>query len=101
VIRIWNVATGEMVKELRGHERTIWCLAWHPSGKRLASGSEDMTVRIWEPFEGQHLLTLKGPTDDVRSLSFSPDGRYLASSCDDRFVRIWDATPLDLVTTDD
>lgn len=101
VIRIWNVATGEMVKELRGHERTIWCLAWHPSGKRLASGSEDMTVRIWEPFEGQHLLTLKGPTDDVRSLSFSPDGRYLASSCDDRFVRIWDATPLDLVTIDD
>ena len=46
-LRLWNAGTGEMVRELRAHDRPIWALAWGADG-RLASGSEDSTVRIWD-----------------------------------------------------
>ena len=29
VVRLWNPATGELVRELGGHERHIYCVAFH------------------------------------------------------------------------
>ncbi|KIJ43762.1 hypothetical protein M422DRAFT_228982 [Sphaerobolus stellatus SS14] len=88
-VRIWNVTTGETLKELKGHEHYVTSVAFSPDGSFIASGLDDGTVRIWNVTTGETLKELKGHEDYVRSVVFSPDGLFIASGSDDRTVRIW------------
>ncbi len=46
-LRIWRLATGEQLQEVRGHTRGIHCVALSSDGRYLASGSRDGMVRLW------------------------------------------------------
>jgi WD40 repeat protein/DNA-binding XRE family transcriptional regulator len=73
----------------RGHTDGIRTIAFDPSGRLLATGSEDQTIRFWDTGTGECLAVLTGHTDWVRSIAFSPDGSLLASGSEDQTVRLW------------
>jgi WD40 repeat protein len=89
-IKILDVKQDKDVEILTGHTKEILCLALHPGGKYIASGSRDNTIRIWDINTGKEVKVLEGNDDNVNYITFSPDGRYLASASDDNSVRIWD-----------
>ena len=89
-VRIWDVATGQVVRELHGHSGGVRSLAFSPDGQKLATGSYDDTIRVWNLKSGKSLFVLRGHSGDVRSLSFSPDGSILASGSADKTIRLWD-----------
>jgi len=89
-IRIWDVATGKVIRRLSGHTGWIRSLAFAPNGTLLASGSTDQTVRIWDAATGQLLATLRGHTGFIGGVAFSPDGTTLASASRDGSARLWD-----------
>ncbi|WP_404790488.1 NB-ARC domain-containing protein [Altericista sp. CCNU0014] len=91
-IRLWNIASGQCVKTLKGHPNGVWSVAFHPSGNLLVSGSNDSTVKLWNPQTGQSLRTLKGYSTGIKSLAFSPDGQYLVSSGDNKKINLWSLT---------
>ena len=74
----------------RGMGCTIYSLAFHPDGTKLASGSVDKTIRIWNVADGKELNKLDGHPDDVYAVAFSPDGKKLASAGYAGNIFVWD-----------
>ena len=91
VIRVWNTATGKLLKELKGHTECIFSLAVHPDGKTLVSGDLLGSVRKWAipswkeagELDARVLHTREdkfiADVGGVRTLAFSPNGKLLAA----------------------
>ena len=47
-IRIWDLASSNVIKELKGHTDIIYSLTWSPDSSLLSSGAIDGTLRLWD-----------------------------------------------------
>jgi len=100
VARVWNAASGVLVRELRGHEATtpqhfpsmLYACAISSDGKFLATGDRVGHNIVWELNSGKQLAQFETPLmytwdpkqrihsiGGVRSLAFSPDARLVAA----------------------
>ncbi|HEV8060570.1 MAG TPA: WD40 repeat domain-containing protein, partial [Gemmataceae bacterium] len=93
-LRIWEVATGRVVRTIEGPVTGSWSVAWSPDGGTIASGGEDGLVRLWEAATGRQRASLAGHDGPVTSLTFTPDGRQLFSGSADTTVLVWDLASL-------
>ena len=99
VCRLWDVASGRMIRELRGHAETtphhfpsmLFACTISADGRHLATGDKVGHVNIWELKSGRNLASLEAPVfytwdpvqrrhsiGGIRALAFSPDGSQLA-----------------------
>ncbi|HVK09031.1 MAG TPA: WD40 repeat domain-containing protein [Gemmataceae bacterium] len=60
-----------------GHTAPVRAVAYAPTGRRLASGSEDGTVRLWDPGRGEAQVV--NATAGVEALAYTPDGSVLVA----------------------
>jgi WD40 repeat protein/serine/threonine protein kinase len=93
-VKLWDVASAQEVRSLKGRTQQFVCAAFSPNGERLAAaGFADWTVDIWDVPTGHLLQSLTGHNWGIHSVAFCPpDGRYLASGGVDGTLRIWDTT---------
>ncbi len=77
----FGIATaGSVVPQWLAISAMVWSLAFTPDGRRLASGSRDMTVKLWDIASGQETLTFRGFTSEVSAVAFNPDGDCLVTT---------------------
>ena len=76
---MWSVASGKMLKTLRGHANFVFCVNFSPQGNLLASGSFDESLRLWDVKTGKCLKTLPAHSDPVSGIDFNRDGTLLVS----------------------
>lgn len=75
---------------LSGPRGDCYAMAYHPTGRYLATSAGDQTVRIWDTVTGKQIHALSGHSAAICSLAFSPDGNQLASASWDQTVRLWE-----------
>ncbi|HEV7667869.1 MAG TPA: pentapeptide repeat-containing protein [Thermoanaerobaculia bacterium] len=88
-VRLWDTATGEVLRVLRGHRGGVFFCVYSPDGSRLASCGLDRTLRLWDTATGESLRDLNGHWYGPHSCAFSPDGSCLASA-GENVLRLWD-----------
>ena len=94
-ITLWNLKTGEKVKEIKGHEKSINSFAYSFDGKRLASCSTDNTIRIWDVEAGKELKKIKASDryfEYANCLAFSKDGKFLVIGDNHGLIKILDSS---------
>ncbi len=87
-VRLFDVASGQEVRVLKGHSSIVQSVAFSPDGRFLASGANDTVVKLWDIQSGNEIRTL-GHTHWVTRVTFSPDGQLLASTSMDGTVWAW------------
>jgi WD40 repeat protein len=91
--RIWNVASGEIVRTLPGATESdlIPTTIFSPDGGKLLKIVSGRIIEVWDFFTGKPVCKMKRHADDVIAASFSPDGKTIASLSVDNSLLIWDA----------
>ncbi|KAF9013929.1 WD40-repeat-containing domain protein [Cyathus striatus] len=69
-IKLWDVQTGQLLRNLPGHDNWVRALAFHPSGKYLLSSSDDKTIRVWELSTGRCVKTVEAHGHFVSTLAW-------------------------------
>lgn len=89
-VRLWDVATGKEVRQLRGHQNIVWSAAFSPDGNTIASCSQDQTIRLWDAATGKEIRQVPASGASIRSLHFSSDGKTLVAGHGDGTVDMRD-----------
>jgi WD40 repeat protein len=64
---------------LEGDEKGVVCVAYHPSGKVLATAGGTGAIHLWDAFTGKLIKTIPASAGVVLSLAFSRDGNRLVA----------------------
>ncbi len=75
-IRLWDAATGELVRDMKGHTNVVYAIVFSPDGRTLLSGGWDGTIRLWDVATGDQLASVQGQ-GSVFVLAVTPDGGQL------------------------
>ncbi|HEV3261097.1 MAG TPA: hypothetical protein VG013_29870 [Gemmataceae bacterium] len=100
-VRLWDVATGQELRRLKGWGGDLSCLAFSPDGKALATsnrvrprgvGALLWEVRLWSVATGKELRVVNTTDSGVFALAFLPDGKTLALGEAGGAIVLWDAS---------
>jgi WD40 repeat protein len=111
-VRIWDAASGELVRALLdSKERCLWA-GWAPDGRLLTitrpngrRSADYKPLRIWDVATGQTLLALGMFSTRATIGQFSPDGNYLVgwtggpAGQTEPCADLWDARTGNLLVT--
>ena len=79
-VKIWSLATYEIVRELNGHSGPVKSLTLLPNDC-LATGAIDKTIKLWDTSTGMLIRTINGHKGDVSALAtLSPTKKLITKN---------------------
>ncbi len=84
-IKIWNLSTGAVIKNLEGHHRSIYSLLAVPQKRLLVSGADDGKLIFWDMNNFTSIERYQQHPSAVEALAFSNDKVFSGSNT----IRTW------------
>ena len=89
-LTIWDVESGDPLRELAGHKAALRNAVFSPSGEVLATSDAAGIVLLWSPATGKRMDSIDAHNARCSGLAFSRDGTRLATASWDRSAKVWD-----------
>ena len=93
IISLWDVQTGVLILQLKGHSGKVKDISFSPDGHTLASVSDDNKLKLWDTLSGEEKRTIDVP--GASAVSFHPTNGQIAVAAEpnyqDRTVHILDS----------
>jgi WD40 repeat protein len=77
-LRVFDIASGRTIQQLRGHEDLIVDVDISPDGRLAVSGSADLSVRVWDLANGTGQIVGRH-NSPLRDVAFMPDGESVVA----------------------
>ena len=90
-IRIWEAATGLLIRPLDGHTGWVGKLAFSKDGRRLISAASDQSIRFWDTATWTETKVLRGHSDEIHGVAISEAAQLVASAGKDGNLMLWQA----------
>jgi len=90
IVRIWNVATGAIIRKLDGHGDWVRAVAYSPDGLVLATAGNGREIILWNADSGQQIKVLARHDHAIQNIVYSHNGRMLASTGFEDKLRVYD-----------
>lgn len=98
-VHVWDVRSGDLIKEFTVDEEVVEAVTFSPDGSRLAVGGWDTKTRMFDTDTWAVKNTLTGADDWVEALSYSADGEYIAVWSTDEVLHVRDTGSRKTVAT--
>uniref|UniRef100_A0A183AEE1 WD_REPEATS_REGION domain-containing protein n=1 Tax=Echinostoma caproni TaxID=27848 RepID=A0A183AEE1_9TREM len=90
-VKLWSLDSEEPLADIEGHApHRVSRLAFHPSGRFLATACFDHSWRLWDLEVCEEVLHQEGHSKPVYDVAFHPDGSLALTTSLDSFARVWD-----------
>ncbi|MEM7797762.1 MAG: WD40 repeat domain-containing protein [Chloroflexota bacterium] len=90
-VQIFNVASGQRINQLIGHNEAIFDMAINSDETRMYTASEDGRINLWDLPSGQLNRSIEGDAFGYTSLALSPDEKILAAGSNTGEILIYNA----------
>jgi WD40 repeat protein len=93
IVRLWDVRTGELVRELDQGGNGAFTLEFSPDGQTLAVSGFEPVASLWDVDTGTQVGPQLTVGDRRAMIDFSPDGRHLLETHGTGQGAVWDVDP--------
>ncbi|VDO89770.1 unnamed protein product [Schistosoma margrebowiei] len=80
---VFDLSTSQVISILKGHNKKVTQVVYHPSEELVFTGSPDTTLRVWGVEQGQCASIIRAHKGPVTGLSIHATGDYLLSCSSD------------------
>jgi len=91
-IYVWDLKTGELVRQLEGHANTPAHIATSPDGRLALSADPDGVAVLWDLQSGEAILRLDNQGKAFTGIQFLPDSQTALTSSSDGTLALWNLT---------
>jgi hypothetical protein len=89
-LRLYEVKTGNVVRDMTGHEQWTGHAIFTPDSKHILSFGGDRAVRLREVATGKEVRKIEKHADGICSVDLTRDGKWAVTGCSDGTLRLWE-----------
>jgi WD40 repeat protein len=97
LVKLWDIATGKLVRDFTGHKGGVDYLAVLPDGKRALTHGYEGEFRLWDLHSGKEVRAWSGFKQHYPAAGLTPDGKRLLTwrtpdTPEDGKFELWDVS---------
>ncbi|HEX4000596.1 MAG TPA: c-type cytochrome domain-containing protein [Pirellulales bacterium] len=87
-MRVFNVASGSLMKTFEGHTHHVLGVAWRADGEQLATSGADTVIKVWDYASGEQRRTIEGFSKELTAIDYVASSQRVLVTSGDHNLRL-------------